>query len=280
MQIKYKKPDKPEKGVDYYARWLSQMIKDGYTLAKADLLAVLQCSGGFIQTLQQSVDYMHVSLDYFRDHDAPEICHALHIFPDTLKTQQTVLIYYQQDQIHDFLLTAEFSRQTRHVPINTAFRNNKDLINGWLEYKATDAQLHDQLRELYQRAKQIPDVIARKALIDSQEDAIQKPIIENETEQELFCMRACKEHARACNFKCRTGDDVKAVEVAPFEWWKCKGFYAARKSPYSCGELMYRAVFSSGWIKICFGNRKTFFCPPPDRPEGDTLLVTACAFPD
>jgi len=44
--------------------------------------------------------------------------------------------------------------------------------------------------------------------------------------------------------------------------------------------LMYRDVFSRGYVKICFGNRKTFFCPAPDVPEGDVLLVTACAFPD
>ena len=38
-----------------------------------------------------------------------------------------------------------------------------------------------------------------------------------------------------------------------------------------------------GYIKICFGNRKTFFCPPQDVPHGrgEILLVTACAdFPD
>ena len=99
-------------------------------------------------------------------------------------------------------------------------------------------------------------------------------------EQEDFCIAACKEHARACQEKLRTGDDVKAMPVPAFEWWKQTGFYAARRSGFSCGELMYRSVFSNGLVKICFGNRKTFFAPAPDVPEGDVILVTACAFPD
>lgn len=37
MQIKYKKPDKPEKGVDYYARFLRDRIQEGFVFPKVSI---------------------------------------------------------------------------------------------------------------------------------------------------------------------------------------------------------------------------------------------------
>lgn len=279
MQIKYKKPDKPEKGVDYYARFLRERILEGFVFDKVRMLAILQCSPGFVQTLQQSVDYMHVSVDYFRAGASPELAQDLNIDIGVIPPQQSVLIYYNERQIHEFLLTVpQYTRQTRFIPIEMAFRHDAQKLAGYQSYKDAEAALLAQRKELRERNGGVSSPALDAALkdLDGQIDA-------NSMQKAVFCARACPEHARAMCFKNRTGDDVKPVEVEPFEWWKCKGFFAARRSPYSCGELMYRAAFSGGFIKICFGNRKTFFCPPQDVPHGrgEILLVTACAdFPD
>lgn len=281
MQIKYKKPDKPEKGVDYYARFLRDRIQEGFVFAKEHMLSILQCSPGFVQTLQQSVDYMHVSVDYFRAGASPELAQDLNIDIGVIPPQQSVLIYYNEQQLHDFLLTVpQYTRQTRFIPLEVAFRHDPQKMAGYQEHKDAIAALYAQAKDLreHNRAGLDSGAALDRALKDLDKQIEQKSI-----EKGFYCGRVCPEHARAMNFKCRTGDDVKAVEVDPFEWWKCNGFFAARRSPYSCGELMYRAAFSGGYIKICFGNRKTFFCPPQDVPHGrgEILLVTACAdFPD
>lgn len=280
MQIKYKKPDKPEKGVDYYARFLRERIQEGFVFDKVRMLAILQCSPGFVQTLQQSVDYMHVSLEYFRAGASPDLAHDLGIDIGAIPPQTTVLIYYNKQQLHDFLLTVPtYTRQTRFIPLAAAFRHDPQKLAGYQTYKDALADLYAQAKDLREHNRAGLDSAAMdRALKD-----LDKQIEAKSIEKAIYCARVCPEHARAMCFKNRTGDDVKAVEVAPFEWWKCTGFFAARRSPYSCGELMYRAAFSGAFIKICFGNRKTFFCPPQDVPHGrgDILLVTACAdFPD
>ena len=307
-QVKYVKPKDKQAG-DHYGDWLSEMIQKGYTYSKNDLLDVLQCSSGFIQSLQQSVSYIHVALDYFRSNigdsidsrfgRAASLKAALHIEINEQATQQTVLVFYQKDEIHDFLLNgaqnfqAVYSRQTRYVPVSVAFRGDKEKISKYNEYQTHIEYLRNEIkykREQWQaieEQKKAETDDRKKAKLNDQildlmrqTDPIHDELDKTLAEQEDFCIGACKEHARACQEKLRTGDDVKAMPVPKYEWWKIKGFYAARRSGFSCGELMYRSVFSNGLVKICFGNRKTFFAPAQDVPEGDVILVTACAFPD
>ena len=307
-QVKYVKPKDKQAG-DAYGDWLSEMIQKGYTYSKDDLLTVLQCSPGFIQSLQQSVSYIHVALDYFRSNigddlnsrfgRAASLKADLHIEINEQATQQTVLVFYQKDEIHDFLLNgaqnfqAAYSRQTRYVPVKVAFRGDATKISKYYEYQGHIDYLRNEIKykrqqwqELDEQKKSETDDAKKAKLTDQlldlirQTDPLHEELDKKLAEQEDFCIAACKEHARACQEKLRTGDDVKAMPVPAFEWWKQTGFYAARRSGFSCGELMYRSVFSNGLVKICFGNRKTFFAPAPDVPEGDVILVTACAFPD
>ena len=307
-QVKYVKPKDKQAG-DAYGDWLSGMIQKGYTYSKDALLNVLQCSPGFIQSLQQSVSYIHVALDYFRSNigdsidsrfgRAASLKSALHIEINEQATQQTVLVFYQKDEIHDFLLNgsqsfqAVYSRQTRYVPVKVAFRGDATKISKYYEYQGHIDYLRNEIKykrqqwqALDEQKKAETDDAKKAKLTDQildlirQTDPLHEELDKKLAEQEDFCIAACKEHARACQEKLRTGDDVKAMPVPAFEWWKQTGFYAARRSGFSCGELMYRSVFSNGLVKICFGNRKTFFAPAPDVPEGDVILVTACAFPD
>ena len=307
-QVKYVKPKDKQAG-DAYGDWLSGMIQKGYTYSKDDLLNVLQCSPGFIQSLQQSVSYIHVALDYFRSNigdsidsrfgRAASLKSALHIEINEQATQQTVLVFYQKDEIHDFLLNgsqsfqAVYSRQTRYVPVKVAFRGDATKISKYYEYQGHIDYLRNEIKykrqqwqALDEQKKAETDDAKKAKLTDQildlirQTDPLHEELDKKLAEQEDFCIAACKEHARACQEKLRTGDDVKAMPVPAFEWWKQTGFYASRRSGFSCGELMYRSVFSNGLVKICFGNRKTFFAPAPDVPEGDVILVTACAFPD
>lgn len=307
-QVKYVKPKDKQAG-DAYGDWLSEMIQKGYTYSKDDLLNVLQCSPGFIQSLQQSVSYIHVALDYFRSNigddlnsrfgRAASLKADLHIEINEQATQQTVLVFYQKDEIHDFLLNgaqnfqAAYSRQTRYVPVKVAFRGDATKISKYYEYQGHIDYLRNEIKykrqqwqALDEQKKAETDDAKKAKLTDQildlirQTDPLHEELDKKLAEQEDFCIAACKEHARACQEKLRTGDDVKAMPVPAFDWWKQTGFYAARRSGFSCGELMYRSVFSNGLVKICFGNRKTFFAPAPDVPEGDVILVTACAFPD
>lgn len=244
-----------------YGRWLLQMMnKNGFDVPKAKLVHLLSASAGFVQTIQQQVDYIHVTEGAMRhsiaDGDVPS---------ESLdRIVPNVSIYYNREQLHDWLLKKPtYTCQTKRAPLIEAYGGDIDAVE---QHKAIVRQI-DAVRKKEVEAEALKDAEFLHEVVEQCEKDLKKHI-----------NTYCPAHKFALQHILKRGI-IPSAAVAPFEWWNQESgsaFSAAaavRSGAYTNTEALYREMYLSAAVKITFGTRKTFFYVPPAVP--DTLLIPA-----
>lgn len=262
MLIRYEGKDKknPSHG---YLPWLASMVAtNGFDMPKPWLMSRLACSEKMMQIIQQHVDYIRIQ--------NPELTVAMlqPLFPhegywDTaagiLAGDLHASTYYNRAQVMQYLInTPTYTRQTKRVPLEEAFRGDLDGIRA---YKSLDERLEKAAGKL----EHDEFVKLKIAIANAKDELLDK-----------YCPECTQ---TVLNKKHRTA--VEAVEVQPFDWFtenKEKGRFisaarAQRSGVYRNTEMMYRDMFVSCATKITFGKNKTFFWIPADE-EGFLVPMT------
>lgn len=270
MPLKFYVSDDPKHPTKGYGKWLKQQIYTGVNFPKSELEEIVQASAGFIRVIQQKVDYIRVYKGFLKTaRRDPDLFFKdpsrFKISEDTVKEVPQIGIFFDRKQLHDFLMYEPvYTRQTFHADLETAYDGDQELAARHLE-------LEQQIDDLQEKIHKLLELKDPKYLDN---DKLEKLCKEKEAAAREFgaLSEFCEGHKKAMGAVMHRSK-IKPVPVEPFEWWKCDYFPANQfKKWYKSTEMMYRDMFLSAAVKICFGKRKTYFVIPK-QPE-HTLLVT------
>ena len=247
-----------------YLPWLASMLSEaGFDYPKTTLVSRLACSEKMVQIIQKHVDYIRI-----RDPRLSSTMLLTSIPPRSAWQNAAALLaedyhastYYNRKQLMQYLVeTPAYTKQTKRVPLEEAFRGDLDGINA---YKELDTKLDRALHD---------DSITTEKYKMLQ-------VLVNKEKLELV-KKYCPECYFTMRFKTKR-TAVEAVPVEPFDWFTPSEngyFLSAAKEQHSDiyrnTETLYREMYISCATKITFGPNKTFFYITRAEAEQKDFLV-------